>query len=127
MKKIWDDAAWEDYLYWQTQDKKTLRRINQLIRDAERDPFRGLGKPEPLKENLQGWWSRRINETDRLVYRVRDGALEMTIPAHLALRYEFRYRTWGELAGRTWGELAAYTWGQVLEGEMKKAPAQGGG
>lgn len=54
-------------------------------------------------------------------------ALEMTIPAHLALRYEFRYRTWGELAGRTWGELAAYTWGQVLEGEMKKAPAQGGG
>lgn len=60
-----------------TQDKKTLRRINQLIRDAERDPFRGLGKPEPLKENLQGWWSRRINETDRLVYRVRDGALEI--------------------------------------------------
>ena len=54
-------------------------------------------------------------------------ALEMTIPAHLALRYEFRYRTWGELAGRTWGELAAYTWGQVLEGEMRKAPAQGGG
>lgn len=77
MKKIWDDAAWEDYLYWQTQDKKTLRRINQLIRDAEHDPFRGLGKPEPLKENLQGWWSRRINETDRLVYRVRDGALEI--------------------------------------------------
>ena len=77
MKKIWDDEAWEDYLYWQTQDKKTLRRINQLIRDAERDPFRDLGKPEPLKENLQGWWSRRINETDRLVYRVRDGALEI--------------------------------------------------
>lgn len=77
MKKIWDDEAWEDYLYWQTQDKKTLRRINQLIRDAERDPLRGLGKPEPLKENLQGWWSRRINETDRLVYRVRDGALEI--------------------------------------------------
>ena len=77
MKKIWDDEAWEDYLYWQTQDKKTLRRINQLIRGAERDPFRGLGKPEPLKENLQGWWSRRIKETDRLVYRVRDGALEI--------------------------------------------------
>lgn len=77
MKKIWDDEAWEDYLYWQTQNKKTLRRINQLIRDAERDPFRGLWKPEPLKENLQGWWSRRINETDRLVYRVRDGALEI--------------------------------------------------
>ena len=77
MKKIWDDEAWEDYLYWQTQDKKTLRRINQLIRDAERDPFRGLGKPEPLKETPQGWWSRRINETARLVYRVRDGALEI--------------------------------------------------
>ena len=66
MKKIWDDDAWEDYLYWQAQDKKTLRRINQLIRDAERDPFHGLGKPEPLKGSLQGWWSRRINETDRL-------------------------------------------------------------
>ena len=63
--------------FFSTENQKTLRRINQLIRDAERDPFRGLGKPEPLKENLQGWWSRRINETDRLVYRVRDGALEI--------------------------------------------------
>lgn len=55
--------GWEDYLYWQTQDKKTLRRINALIRDIQRSPFEGLGKPEPLKGNYQGWWSRRIKQT----------------------------------------------------------------
>lgn len=77
MKKLWGEEAWEDYLGWQTDDKKTLRRINQLIRDTERDPFHGIGKPEPLKGDLSGWWSRRINETDRLVYRVRDGQLEI--------------------------------------------------
>lgn len=61
--------GWEDYLYWQTQDKKTLRRINALIKDIQRSPFEGLGKPEPLKGNYQGWWSRRIDEVNRIVYR----------------------------------------------------------
>jgi toxin YoeB len=60
--------AWDDYLYWQGQDRKTLKRINQLIREAQRSPFEGIGKPEPLKENLAGFWSRRIDDTNRLVY-----------------------------------------------------------
>ena len=67
---IWHDAAWEEYLYWQTQDKKTLKRVNLLIKDIERNPFDGLGKPEPLKENLSGFWNRRIDEKNRLVYRI---------------------------------------------------------
>ncbi len=62
--------GWEDYLYWQSQDKKTLRRINALIKDIQRNPFEGLGKPEPLKGNYQGWWSRRIDEVNRIVYKV---------------------------------------------------------
>lgn len=70
MKLVFADHAWEDYLYWQATDRQTLERINLLIRDCMRDPFRGLGKPEPLKASLQGWWSRRINTADRLVYRV---------------------------------------------------------
>ena len=77
MKKIWADEAWEDYLYWQTQDKKTLKRVNALITDIEREPFAGIGKPEPLKGDLSGFWSRRIDDTNRIVYRVRDGALEI--------------------------------------------------
>lgn len=68
----WSDEAWEDYLYWQGQDKKTLKRINKLITDIKRQPFEGLGKPEALKENLSGLWSRRINEVDRVVYEVTD-------------------------------------------------------
>lgn len=64
--------GWEDYLYWQTQDKKTLRRINALIKDIQRNPFEGLGKPEPLKGNYQGWWSRRIDEVNRIVYKAED-------------------------------------------------------
>jgi toxin YoeB len=68
MRLLWDESAWDDYLYWQTQDKKTLRRINQLIRDAQRNPFSGIGKPEPLK-NHNGYWSRRIDEANRLVYK----------------------------------------------------------
>lgn len=64
--------GWEDYLYWQTQDKKTLRRINALIKDIQRSPFEGLGKPEPLKGNYQGWWSRRIDEVNRVVYKVEN-------------------------------------------------------
>lgn len=71
----WTKAAWSDYVYWQTQDRKTLRRINRLIRDVQRSPFEGIGKPEPLKENLSGFWSRRIDDTHRLVYAVDDGQL----------------------------------------------------
>jgi len=77
MNKTWSDNAWEDYLYWQTQDRKTLKRINDLLRDIERDPFGGIGKPEPLKHEWQGYWSRRINETDRLIYRVNNEQLEV--------------------------------------------------
>ena len=68
MKLLWEDRAWSDYLYWQTQDKKTLKRINALIKDILRSPYQGIGKPEPLRENLSGWWSRRIDETNRIVY-----------------------------------------------------------
>ena len=76
MNKIWSDEAWEDYLYWQTQDQKTLKRINALIKDIDRNgPTEGIGNPEPLKGNLQGYFSRRINEKDRLVYRVENGQL----------------------------------------------------
>jgi toxin YoeB len=64
------EKAWEDYLYWQAQDKKTLKRINQLIKDIERGGYDGIGKPEPLRNNLSGYWSRRIDETNRLVYRI---------------------------------------------------------
>ena len=67
----WTDEAWKDYIYWQTQDKKTLKRINRLIDDIRRnDPFKGIGKPEPLRENMSGFWSRRIDDTNRLVYTV---------------------------------------------------------
>ncbi len=77
MNKNWFDKAWDDYLYWQSQDKKTLKRVNQLIKDAERDPFSGIGKPEPLKGDLPGFWSRRIDDTNRLVYRVNGNLLEI--------------------------------------------------
>ncbi len=67
----WTDEAWKDYIYWQTQDKKTLTRINRLLDDIKRnDPFKGIGKPEPLRENLSEFWSRRIDDTNRLVYAV---------------------------------------------------------
>ena len=77
MTKVWHDDAWEDYLYWQTQDKKTLRRINQLIQDVSRNGYEGIGKPEPLKGDLSGWWSRRIDESNRLVYRIHNGQIEI--------------------------------------------------
>ena len=77
MKKIWFDEAWEDYLFWQTQDKKTLRRINLLLRDIERGGFEGLGKPEPLRGDLSGFWNRRIDDTNRLVYRIACDILEI--------------------------------------------------
>lgn len=69
MKLLWEESAWEDYLYWQTQDRKTLKRVNMLIQDAQRNPFEGIGKPEPLKHNKK-YWSRRIDETNRIVYKV---------------------------------------------------------
>lgn len=68
MRLLWEDRAWEDYLYWQAQDKKTLKRINGLIKDIQRNTFDGIGKPEPLKGNLSGMWSRRIDDANRIVY-----------------------------------------------------------
>lgn len=68
MKLLWEESAWEDYLYWQWQDRKTLKRINQLIQDVQRNPFTGIGKPEPLKK-YDGYWSRRIDGANRLVYK----------------------------------------------------------
>lgn len=70
MKLVFSERSWNQYLYWQAADPKTLNRINVLIQDIMRDPFRGLGKPEPLEGNLSGWWARRIDQEHRLVYRV---------------------------------------------------------
>ena len=75
MNLLWEESAWNDYTYWQTQDKKTLKRINLLIKDMLRNPYDGIGKPEPLKEDLSGYWSRRIDDGNRIVYKVKDGAL----------------------------------------------------
>lgn len=77
MKKIWFDEAWDDYICWQNQDKKTIKRINALIKDIERGNFDGIGKPEPLKGELSGFWSRRIDEINRLVYRISGEVLEI--------------------------------------------------
>ncbi|MCM1144693.1 MAG: Txe/YoeB family addiction module toxin [Blautia sp.] len=68
MRLLWEDRAWDDYLYWQTQDRKTLKRINALIGEIKRTPFEGMGKPEPLRGNLSGYWSRRIDDVNRIVY-----------------------------------------------------------
>ncbi|KAA0876362.1 Txe/YoeB family addiction module toxin [Nitrincola tapanii] len=81
---LWTDESWNDYLYWQTQDKKTLKRINKLINDVRRSAFEGMGKPEPLKENLAGFWSRRIDDTNRLVYAVDDNAITI-----ISCRYHY--------------------------------------
>ena len=75
MRIVFSENAWADYLYWQQTDKKILRRINKLIKEIQREPFNGVGKPEPLKHGLAGYWSRRINEEHHIVYRVADGAL----------------------------------------------------
>ena len=75
MRTLWEDRAWDDYLYWQTQDKKSLKRINALVKDIKRSPFEGIGKPEPLKENLSGMWSRRIDEENRNVYYLKEDIL----------------------------------------------------
>ena len=71
----WTDEAWDSYVYWQSQDKKTLKRINKLVKATKSNPFQGIGKPEPLKENLSGFWSRRIDDTNRLVYAVDNNYL----------------------------------------------------
>lgn len=75
MRLLWEERAWDDYCYWQQQDKKTLRRINALLKDMQRHSFEGMGKPEPLKGDLSGWWSRRIDATNRIVYCVKNGDL----------------------------------------------------
>ncbi|MEF1205477.1 Txe/YoeB family addiction module toxin [Photobacterium damselae] len=77
--------AWDDYLYWQSQDKKTLKRINKLIENSVRTPFEGIGKPEPLKDNLSGYWSRRINDTHRLVYKATQDTLVI-----VAVRFHYQ-------------------------------------
>ena len=77
MKIVWFEEAWEDYVYWQTQDKKTIKRINQLLLDAKRNGYFGIGKPEPLKGEFSGFWSRRIDDLNRFVYRINDGVLEV--------------------------------------------------
>lgn len=85
MRKLqFTEECWSDYVYWQGQDKRTLRRINTLIKEAQRDPFAGIGKPEQLKGNLSGLWSRRIDETNRLVYQVDDDALTL-----ISCRYHY--------------------------------------
>ncbi|MBU3006083.1 Txe/YoeB family addiction module toxin [Paraglaciecola arctica] len=80
----WTDEAWNSYVYWQTQDKKILKRINKLISDVKRSEFDGIGKPEPLKENLSGFWSRRIDDTNRLVYAADDTAITI-----ISCRYHY--------------------------------------
>ena len=77
MIKAWDEDAWIDYVYWQTEDKKTLKKINMLIKDIERNGHNGLGNPEPLKGNLSGFWSRRIDKKNRLVYRIVDNMIQI--------------------------------------------------
>ena len=77
MRKVWHEDAWEEYLNWQRQDAKTLRRINQLLQSIDRNGMDCIGNPEPLRNNLIGWWSVRINQADRIVFRIADGALEI--------------------------------------------------
>ena len=84
MKLIFAGEAWEDYLYWQKQDRRTVDRINKLIRETQREPFSGVGKPEPLKHALTGFWSRRINEEHRMVYKIEGDALLLA-----QLRYHY--------------------------------------
>lgn len=84
MKLVFSEHAWDDYLFWQRADKKILQRINQLIKDIQRSPFEGIGKPEPLKHTLSGYWSRRITDEHRLVYKI--GSEELFIAQ---LRYHY--------------------------------------
>lgn len=82
MNIIFSNRAWEDYLYWSSTDKKIFKKINALIKECQRTPFTGFGKPEPLKHELAGTWSRRIDREHRVVYRVKDGALEIAQCRH---------------------------------------------
>ena len=75
MTKKWSDDAWEEFCYWEMQDRKTLKRILKLIKDIDRNGYSGIGKPEPLKGDLSGWWSRRIDDYNRLVYKIEDNNL----------------------------------------------------
>jgi len=84
VKLIFSDNAWDDYIFWQKTDKKILRRINNLIKDTKRNPFEGIGKPEPLKHALSGYWSRRITDEHRLIYKVSEDAIEIA-----QLRYHY--------------------------------------
>jgi toxin YoeB len=77
MKLVWDESAWEDYLWWQGQDRKTLKRINTLIKDIARNGNDGIGKPEPLRQGFQGYWSRRITDEHRLVYKTTDDQIRI--------------------------------------------------
>lgn len=87
MNKVFADTGWEDYLYWQTEDRKTLKKINQLINDVARNGNEGIGKPEPLSGDLSGYWSRRINDKDHLIYRIDENNIYI-----LACRYHYRDR-----------------------------------
>ena len=84
MKLVFSDEAWDDYLYWQKQDRKMVERINKLIQEVKRDPFSGVGKPEPLKHALAGFWSRRITDEHRMVYRIEGTSLQIA-----QLRYHY--------------------------------------
>lgn len=84
MNKIFADTGWQDYLYWQTEDRKTLKKINQLVNDIARNGNDGIGKPEALSGNLSGYWSRRINDKDRLIYRIDENNIYI-----LACRYHY--------------------------------------
>lgn len=84
MKPVWDESAWEDYVYWQQQDRKMLERINQLISDVTRNDNEGIGKPDPLKRGSQGHWSRRITSEHRLVYKIVDQEVRIA-----ACRYHY--------------------------------------
>ena len=77
MKVLWEERAWADYLYWQMQDRKTLKRINELVKDMQRDAFHGIGKPESLRGSLSGYWSRRIDDANRIVYDVIEDVLRV--------------------------------------------------
>lgn len=75
MRILWEESAWEQYLDWQSEDKKTLKRINKIVKDIQRNMYDGIGKPEPLKDNYSGWWSRRIDEENRIVYKINDDSV----------------------------------------------------
>ena len=77
MIKVWDDVAWEDYVYWQTQDKKTLKKINALLKDIDRNGYTRIRKPEPLVGDWSGYWSRRIDEKNRLIYKIAEGTIRI--------------------------------------------------